>query len=96
MTAPATTVDLDPLPDVPPIVKRLQVAAAIAFVDPPPAYSIDVTEYDVRLQGWADSGLDQWALSHGLTLQEEPHSRFEHWSGRISGVWFRVSVGVQS
>ena len=96
MTAPATTVNLDPLPDVPPIVKRLQVAAAVAFVDPPPAHLIDVTEDAVRLQGWADSGLDQWALSHGLTLEEEPPGRFEHWSGRINGVWFRVSVGRQS
>jgi len=88
-----TTVDLDPMPGVPPIAANARVAADLLFVDPPPAYSVTVTEYDVTVQGKQGDGIEGWARRHHLTHDRAFNvsgSMYHRFTGVIEGVIFRV------
>ena len=91
------TVTLDPIPGVPPLVANARVAAAVLFVDPPSAYAVNVTEYEVTIQGATRDGIEEWAVRHYLTFEDahrhDDGNLYRQYVGVIEGVPFRaVSV----
>lgn len=91
------TVTLDPIPGTPPLVANARVAADVLFVDPPVAYSVTVTEFDVTVQGKSRDGVEEWAARHHLAFtvakRHGDGNLYRHHAGVIEGVQFRV-VGV--
>ena len=89
------TVTLDPIPGIPALAANARVAADLLFVDPPPAYWVTVTEYDVTVQGRGD-GIEAWALRHHLTHDHAfgaSGSVYNRFKGVIEGVNF-VAISV--
>ena len=91
------TVTIDPIPGTPPLVVNARVAADVLFVDPPVAYSVTVTEFDVTVQGKSRDGIEEWAARHHLTFDDahrhDDGNLYRSYVGVIEGVQFRA-VGV--
>ena len=87
---------LDPIPGilVPAMIAGARVAAKVLFVDPPNAYAVTITEYDVTVQGKARDGIEEWAVRHHLTFEEahryDDGNLYRQYVGVIEGVPFRV------
>ena len=100
MTHPhGETVQLDPMPGIPPLVRNARVAADLLFVDPPPAYTVRVTEYIVGIQGRDEDGLVSWAQCHHLDEVDGWESNGISWRefrGVLGGVPFEVTVEIRN